>query len=418
MKSSWLILLLFSVLFTWSLTARADSDEGGVATAEKAADKPKDEPAEMTIGSLAPPIDIEHWLSTAGGTVEPFHKLEPGKVYVIEFWATWCMPCVASMPHIAQLQQEYADKGVTIVSVSDEPLETVEGFLEREVMNMGEQAEDEAADAEEEVAKPTYAELTDAYCLTTDPDGSVKDAYFSAAGQNGIPCAFIVGKTGQVEWIGHPMAMDDVLAKVVDDTWDREAFGEEFRASQQLNRMMMTAAMAARQKDYDKVYAVAEELRNLKGSPEVQAQGEAAAARIEGLVLVMMIQNDQDEALKQLPAKFPQLDPEMANQIAWTVVQMHDGGVPMTAELLQLVAKLTEDLVDADSPDANVLDTVAHLQHAAGDLEAAIATQQRAVDSLADGPSDDAIVAYLAELKEEQAAPPADDADADEAATK
>ena len=165
MKSSWLILLSFSILFAWTSTARADnadSDEGGVATAEKAADKPQDEPAEMTIGSPAPPIDIEYWLSTAGGTVEPFHKLEPGKIYVIEFWATWCTPCVASMPHIAQLQQEYADKGVTIVSVSDEPLETVEGFLEREVMNMGEQAEDEAADAEEEVAKPTSAELTDA----------------------------------------------------------------------------------------------------------------------------------------------------------------------------------------------------------------------------------------------------------------
>ncbi len=40
-----------------------------------------------------------------------------------------------------------------------------------------------------------------------------------AAGQNGIPCAFIVGKDQKIEWIGHPMQMDAVLEQVVSDSW-------------------------------------------------------------------------------------------------------------------------------------------------------------------------------------------------------
>ena len=59
----------------------------------------------------------------------------------------------------------------------------------------------------------TYGEITANYLLTTDPDGSVSRDYMEAAGQSGIPTAFIVGKTGEIEWIGHPMQMDGPLAE-------------------------------------------------------------------------------------------------------------------------------------------------------------------------------------------------------------
>ncbi|MCA9133171.1 MAG: TlpA family protein disulfide reductase, partial [Planctomycetales bacterium] len=113
----------------------------------------------LTIGSQAPPLDVEHWVQDGNGKFKPVTKFDKGKVYVVEFWATWCGPCVASMPHLAALQTELADKGVQIVSISNEELETVEKFLEREVRS------------QDEEAKPqTYRQLTSAYCLTTDPD--------------------------------------------------------------------------------------------------------------------------------------------------------------------------------------------------------------------------------------------------------
>ena len=83
----------------------------------------------LTIGSDAPALDVEHWVQSGEGKFGKVTKFEKDKVYVVEFWATWCGPCVASMPHIVETQKKYAEKGVQIVSISNEPKETVEEFL-------------------------------------------------------------------------------------------------------------------------------------------------------------------------------------------------------------------------------------------------------------------------------------------------
>ena len=41
-----------------------------------------------------------------------------GKVVVLNFWATWCPPCVEEMPSLLQMQQRLKDKGVTVLAVS------------------------------------------------------------------------------------------------------------------------------------------------------------------------------------------------------------------------------------------------------------------------------------------------------------
>lgn len=181
----------------------------------------------LTIGSKAPAIDVEHWLQEGDDKLEPISNFETGKVYVVEFWATWCPPCIASMPHLAELQKEYKDKNLRIISISDEDLETVQEFLKKPVPNQ----EDEK----------TFGELTNAYSLTTDPDQSVYNDYMVAAGQGGIPTAFVVGKTGEIEWIGHPMRMDSVLDDVAAGTWDRAAFAAQM-AEEKADEAAMTTA--------------------------------------------------------------------------------------------------------------------------------------------------------------------------------
>ncbi|MCE9630479.1 MAG: TlpA family protein disulfide reductase [Planctomycetia bacterium] len=168
--------------------------------------------AELAVGSKAPLIEIEHWIQTREGAFKPITEFAPGKVYVIEFWATCCGPCVASMPHLARLQDDYADKGVTIISVSDEDVDTIRQFL------------DQPAD---EPGGKTYREITKGYCLTTDPDGSAGKAYMEASGEGGIPTAFLVGKTGKIEWIGHPAELDEPLELVVAGRFDPAAYAKE-----------------------------------------------------------------------------------------------------------------------------------------------------------------------------------------------
>ncbi|MCK5688158.1 TlpA family protein disulfide reductase [Myxococcota bacterium] len=59
------------------------------------------------------------------GAAMDSHQLE-GQVVLIDFWATWCGPCVASMPHLQELHEELGDKGFTLLSVSTEP-ENIQG---------------------------------------------------------------------------------------------------------------------------------------------------------------------------------------------------------------------------------------------------------------------------------------------------
>src|SRR5262245_57999250 len=74
---------------------------------------PAQAPAKLVAGAPAPTLAVEKWVK--GAPVQEFAK---GKVYVVEFWATWCPPCIASMPHLSELQRTYKDKGVTIIGMT------------------------------------------------------------------------------------------------------------------------------------------------------------------------------------------------------------------------------------------------------------------------------------------------------------
>ena len=60
---------------------------------------------------------------------EPGRGLE-GRWVVMDFWATWCRPCVASMPHLNELQREFACDSIVFLAITHEPRSKVEQFLE------------------------------------------------------------------------------------------------------------------------------------------------------------------------------------------------------------------------------------------------------------------------------------------------
>lgn len=362
----------------------------------------------LTIGSTAPPLDVDHWFAL-GEAAEgedpkppaPITAFESGQVYVVEFWATWCGPCIGAIPHVRALQEQYRDRGVTVVSVSDEPLDTVEPFFAREVQGY---------QAEEGQATPTYGELMSAYRVGTDPDGSVSKSYMQAAMQTGIPCAFLIGKTGLVEWIGHPMELDPVLEAVVDDSWDREAFGEQFRLKQEIDRLQTEAIAAMRAGDYGALREKTKALLEASDNPRVQQLGDRLLRIADQIESQHIIQTDPERAVAALAQMIERLDgnPQAINQVTWSVYSMAVSGIPLRDDLLQAAADATEEvLVKDDSVQGSLLDTIGHLYHQMGDLDKAITYQRRAV--AAGQPPEGAqlqaqIEAFLQQLLAEKAA--------------
>jgi len=208
----------------------------------------------LTIGSRAPAVDVEHWFHGK----EPLAEFLPGKVYVIEFWATWCGPCLASMPHLRDLQKRHGD-ALVVVGVSDESPDVIEKFLERETDGT------------------TFDEITSQYRLATDPDESVKNDYMRAAGERGIPTAFVVGKTGLIEWIGHPLRMDDAVATILADEWDREAYVRLLRDEKRVESRLRTVEQLVRRKQFSQALRLVDEI--LEGDPPAEVRGRIAAVR-------------------------------------------------------------------------------------------------------------------------------------------
>ena len=453
---SWTLgLVAMSVFFSASCpsaAAQAKSPQGKSAPTKGNSGKPAEqEVGLLTVGSKAPPLNVEHWISNGNGQFKPVTTFTPGRVYVVEFWATWCAPCVATMPHLAATQAKYGNK-VQIVSISDEDLETIEGFLKSTVRAA--RAAEEGAEGEkggkakaakvEEPKKQTYAELTSAYCLTTDPDGSSNIDYMEAAAQNGIPTSFIVGKTGQIEWIGHPMSIDDALDAVVTDKWDRAAFLEKFKKEQDRDSMMAKLAAMMRKGDAKGALAVIEQAKKSnEADPAALANLNTLAFQVQVMPIISKCEEgDLKEGMAELSALMKTVTPEQKvqlsmlrfkllveaeeypsaakallivaddkmidadsiNQLTWQIYEaaLEDDKFP--AVLIDASVTATEKALAASPKSGMIMDTLAHLLHRQGKLDKAIAVQTQAIAN-SDDSSDEGkqeMAAYLKQLKQEK----------------
>jgi len=85
-------------------------------------------------GTPAPPLDALKLLQAPSGTRANWASLK-GKVVVLEFWATWCSPCVASLPHLNQLVGSLDPTKFQFISIDDEEKKAIETFLTRKKMS-------------------------------------------------------------------------------------------------------------------------------------------------------------------------------------------------------------------------------------------------------------------------------------------
>ena len=148
------------------------------------------------IGDPAPRFQVSQWIRG-----EPIRRLERGRIHVVEFWATWCAPCIAVMPHLADLERRYADKGVAFIAVNvmDEDLEGARALIQR----MGEKMVDRIA-----IDTP----------IPEESEGVMAQSWLRQG--FAIPHSVVVDQEGRVAWFGHPRRLDRPLKAIVDGTYD------------------------------------------------------------------------------------------------------------------------------------------------------------------------------------------------------
>jgi len=136
------------------------------------------------VGDIAPEMIIEELAGAPEGSVATIESLK-GKVVVLEFWATWCAPCIGAFPHLNELVEHYKDSDdVVFIAITNESQETAAKVLDKKELN-------------------TWHGF--------DTDGSVWESY----GVNAIPRTIIIGKDGKVAADTYPtMVSVDALELV------------------------------------------------------------------------------------------------------------------------------------------------------------------------------------------------------------
>ena len=349
--------------FNWSLALVASSLALVGPTPRPTIAQPPTPPAALPaapaldIDSPAPRLFIRQWVR--GSPIEAF---EPGKVYVVAFWATWCQPCRRAVPYLSDVQRTHADRGLRIIAVASQEPGGADD-LERFALQQGDRV---------------------AYSIAWDDQGRTDRAWIAASGSRAIPTAFIVDQRGRIAWIGSPHAgLARAVAQVLDGTFDIAA--EAAAAARRRDIAARTAPLArefhgaTRAGDFPAAIRAADRIIEL----DPVLNSEWSIAKVQ-LLLSQMKDPERAFAFAAAAADGPLKDnPDALVNLALLIAEEpgpNSRDFPLALRAAQRAVEITAQR------DPTVLAALARTQAAAGQAAAAAKTQERAVDLSAPGP--------------------------------
>lgn len=215
------------------------------------------QPTASLIGKPPPPMTVAKWVKG-----EPLLKFEEGTVYVVDFWATWCGPCKAAIPHLTRLAKDHQGK-VEVIGISISETQTDDSdtsYIER---------------VEKFVAK--MDDRMDYRVAVDTPDKKMHASWFKPSGTGGIPTAWIIDQKGLVAWIGigTPKDVERIVREVLAGTFDIKKEEAAQKAAEEEAKKRSEADIAAakaRSADGASIYS------KYPGYKEALDRGDQAAA--------------------------------------------------------------------------------------------------------------------------------------------
>jgi thiol-disulfide isomerase/thioredoxin len=325
--------------------------------------------AGLKVGDPAPTTRPEQMLQ--GEAVKEFKK---GEVYVFECWASWCGPCVASIPHLNDLHQKMSKKGVVITGV-----------------NVWE-AERDAVSTQR--AKDFVKSQGDkmSYRIALGGKAFIKD-WLEAAGVTGIPHAFVVAN-GKIAWVGHPAEL--TLEMLGDILTGSPLGGNPLALDTPLRGKKAPAKPALPESEIEQAQVKLDALAKAMGRKDWEAAKKAlpAAAAVlppeERKDLIDMVEaqiafanGDPSKAYAQIEKAGQEDfdDAETLNELAWELVTNASYTKYLNLPLAEKFAAQAVKLTKETHPDK--LDTLARIRWLQGRKEESLTLQKKAVAAAA-----------------------------------